>query len=211
MRLHPWIAMLALLAAAAPAAQSQAQSQSDMQPNPSFYLVNRSGMAIRGVFATPVGMPNWGRNRLAASIVPGGNAPVRLPADGACVYDLRVAYADGRTEDQRSLNLCDVDSVSVPVGRTAPATRARQAEQDPSFVLVNRSRSSLNELYLSATGDDSWGEDRLGDDTVPGGRTRMVSLPPGECLFDVRAVFANGEATEKRRLNLCQTSNLRIP
>ena len=200
-----WIAVLALLAAAPAAAQPQ--------PNASFYLINKSPVAITRVFATPVGMPNWGQDRLAnASIPPGGNFPIRLPADGNCVYDIRVIYASGRNEERRGLNTCELDNVSFPAGRAAaPARSARHPEEDPSFVLVNRSRSPVSELYLSMTGDESWGEDRLGDATLPGGATKVIRLPPGECLYDLRVVFANGEASEKRRLNLCQTTNLRVP
>jgi hypothetical protein len=206
-----WIA--ALLLAAGPAL-------ADEVPNPSFYLVNRSASAISRVYATPAGMPNWGSDRLNGRAVPAGqNAAIRLPADGNCVYDLRVVYATGRADERRGLNTCQVDNITFPQGTvvasppyggaTAPA-RPSQAE-DPSFILINRSRAVLNELYLSPTGDDSWGEDRLGDSTILGGGSRTIRLPPGECLYDIRVVFANGEANEKRRLNLCQITNLRVP
>lgn len=176
--------------------------------NPSFYLVNRSGGAISRVFATPSGQSNWGQNRLTANIPAGGNAAIRLPADGQCVYDIRVTYANGRNEDRRGLNTCEVDNLSFPANREA--ARPIPAE-DPSFVLINRGKSPVNELYLSVTDDDSWGQDRLGDENVPRGASKVIRLPPGECVYDVRVVFANGEANEKRRLNLCQISNLRVP
>lgn len=200
-----WIGALPLLAAAGPAAAQQ-------QPNPSFYLVNKGTSAISQAFATPARMPNWGRDRLANNgIPPGQSYPIRLPADGTCIYDIRVMFANGRSEERRGLNTCDVDNVTFPSGRAAPATRSERSADDPSFLLVNRSRNPVNELYLSMSDDDDWGQDRLGDSTVPGGATRVVRLPQGECLYDVRVVFANGEASEKRRLNLCQITNLRVP
>ncbi len=58
---------------------------------------------------------------------------------------------------------------------------------------------------------DSWGQDRLGDGTVPAGATRVIRLPTGSCIYDVRVVFANREAIEKRRLNLCTITNLTVP
>ena len=195
----------ALLFAAGPALADDA-------PNPSFYLINRSTSAISKVFATPAGMANWGTDRLTGRPIPvGQNAPIRLPADGNCVYDVRVVYANGRSDERRGLNTCEVDNITFPQGSAVASARPSRPDEDPSFLLINRSRAVLNELYLSPTGDDSWGEDRLGDGTIPGGGSRTIRLPPGECLYDVRVVFANGEANEKRRLNLCQITNLRVP
>ncbi len=183
--------------------------------NPSFNLVNRSDQAINEVYATPTGVDRWGRDRLAQSYLPPGQTfPVRLPAGSGCSYDVRVVYADGKPEERRRLDSAGSNSVTFPAGRAGTPTGAAagQAEaDDPSFRLVNRSRADLNELYVSASGNENWGRDRLGDDTVPAGSTRVVRLPRGECQYDVRAVFANGEATEKRRLDLCAITDLRVP
>ncbi len=199
------LGIAALLLAAGPALADDA-------PNPSFYLVNRSAATISNVFATPAGMPNWGSDRLIGhAIPPGQNAAIRLPADGNCIYDVRVVYANGRSDERRGLNACDVDNISFPQASAAATIRPSRPDQDPSFLLTNRSRAVLNELYLSPAGDDSWGEDRLGDGTIVAGGSRTIRLPAGECLYDIRVVFANGEASEKRRLDLCQITNLRVP
>lgn len=203
MAMRLWIAALLLTAGPALA---------DDVPNPSFYLVNRSVSAISRVYATPAGMPNWGSDRLTGhTIAAGQNAPIRLPADGTCVYDIRIVYATGSTDERRGLNTCDVDNITFPQGSGVASAPRNRPDADPSFLLTNRSRAVLNELYLSPTGDDSWGEDRLGDGIVAGGGSRTIRLPAGECLYDIRVVFANGEANEKRRLNLCQITNLRVP
>lgn len=200
-----WLAAPMLLVAAGRGAAQE-------QPNPSFYLVNKGPSAIAQVFATPVGMPNWGRDRLTGSAIPAGQSfPIRLPADGNCSYDIKVVYAGGRSEERRRLDTCAVDNVTFPSQRGTTAPRAQQSEDDPSFVLVNRSRSRVSELYLSLTDEESWGDDRLGDDTVPAGATKVIRLPRGQCVWDLRVVFANGEANEKRRLNLCQLTQLRVP
>jgi hypothetical protein len=202
-----WIAaVLALAGAGAALAQPQ---------NPSFNLVNRSDNTINEVYATSAGMANWGRDRLGDnSIPPGQSYPIRLPADGNCVYDVKVVYANGGTDERRGLNTCTLESVVFPAGRgggNAGRGNTQQSASDPSFRLVNGSRSKINEVYASAAGDDSWGQDRLGDGTVAAGATRVIRLPTGQCIYDVRVVFANGEATEKRRLNLCTITNLRVP
>lgn len=188
------------------------------QENPSFNVVNRTGNPIKEVFASPAGVTNWGRNRLGtAAVAPGANAPIRLPADGNCVYDVRVVYGNGQSEERRSINTCSVDNLIFPAPAEggAPAARPGRGQQavseDPSFRLVNRSRSEVNEVYASLTGNDDWGADKLGDDTVAPGATRVIRLPAGSCTWDVRIVWANGEASEKRRLNLCTITDLRVP
>ncbi|MBV8912718.1 MAG: hypothetical protein JOZ05_06730 [Acetobacteraceae bacterium] len=206
MQKRRWIAALLALAIVGPAAAQQAQQA----PNPSFNLVNRGNSAINEVYATSAGMATWGRNRLTeGAIRPGQSYPIRLPADGNCIYDIRVVYANGQADERRALNTCNVDNVTFPSGGR-PANAASNAN-DPSFRLVNRSRSKVNEVYASVTGDDSWGEDRLGDDTVAPGATKVIRLPSGDCLYDIRVVFANGEATEKRQVNLCNITDLRVP
>ena len=214
---------LVLLLAGSAAAHAQAPAA----PNPSFSLSNGGRQAINELYATPAGVDRWGQDRLAQnSLAPGQSFPVRLPADGNCIYDIRVVYADGKPEEKRRVNTCQADSVVFPGGRIvtgqgsapsnggnpAPSGNGRtQATDDPSFRLLNRGRSAVNEVYVSASGDDSWGQDRLGDDTMAVGGTRVIRMPQGQCQYDVRVVFANGEAVEKRRLNLCTITDLRVP
>lgn len=212
MRLVP--ALLATLLAGPAIAQStQPGTQPGTQPNPSFNLANRGTQPINELYATPAGVDRWGRDRLGQnSISPGQNFPVRLPADGNCVYDIRVVYADGKPEERRRVNTCQVEAIAFPGGRTAnPNTAQGSASDDPSFRLVNRGRSEVNQLYVSLSSQENWGSDRLGDDTIAAGGTRVIRLPQGECTYDIRVVFANGEATERRRVNLCSINDLRVP
>ena len=193
------------------------------QPNPSFNVANRTGSTIVELYATPAGVTNWGGNRLSGVAVPPGQRyAIRLPADGNCIYDVRVVYAAGNPEERRDVNTCTLDDLPFPASATIRAPRpdgsrgaARGGRQpdtdDPSFRLVNAGRSEVNELYATPVGEDNWGTDRLGDDTVAPGATRVIRLPTGTCTWDVRVVYANGKATEKRRLDLCSITDLRVP
>ena len=185
------------------------------QPNPSFNLVNHTRNVINEVYASPAGMTSWGHDRLGdVTIAPGRTAPIRLPADGNCIYDVQVVYANGHTDEQRELNTCIVDNVVFPAAGAASngARSARAgASNDPSFRLANHSRQSVNEVYVSPAGDDDWGQDRLGDAQVPPGNTRVIRLPVGQCVYDVRVVYVDGDATERRHLNLCNTETLSVP
>jgi hypothetical protein len=81
---------------------------------------------------------------------------------------------------------------------------------DPSFNLVNRSNRVIYEAYASPSSDSNWGQDRLGTNVVPAGRSFVIRLPQGECLYDVRVVYdrQGGPAEERRNLNLCNLSEL---
>ena len=200
------------------ASPAVAQNNAASSTNPSFSVANRSNQAINEVYATPAGVDRWGRDRLGQnSLSPGQTFPVRLPADGNCIYDIRVVYADGKPEERRRLNTCQLESIAFPGGRTGGSTaqggqtNPGAATDDPSFRLINRSRSEVNQVYVSLPTQENWGRDRLGDDTVAGGATRVIRLPLGDCTYDVRVVFANGEATERRRVNLCTITDLRVP
>lgn len=207
----------ALLIAAAVQGPAWAQS------NPSFNVANRAGSNIIELYASPAGVTNWGRNRLVGVAVPPRQRyAIRLPVDGKCVYDVRVVYAGGEPEERRGVNTCAIDDLTFPAAAgssqaSRPDARGggrgnRQADtDDPSFRLVNAGRSEINEVYASLVGDDDWGADRLGDDTVSPGETRVIRLPSGQCSWDLRIVYANGKATEKRRLNLCGITDLRVP
>ena len=195
--------------------------------NPSFTLANRGSLPITELYATIPGVTNWGADRMARfSLSPGVTMPIRLPADAGCLYDLRVVYADGRTEERRRINTCQVDSLGFPGARGAGAGdgqrdgqrdgygspgRRQAASDDPSFRLVNRGRSEVRSVYASPAGDDDWGRDRLGDETVQPGQTYVVELPPGRCSYDVLVVFADDRRFERRKVNLCSITDFRVP
>lgn len=188
------------------------------QGDPSFNLVNRSGRLIFEFYASLATDQDWGGDRLGDKALPNGRSfTLRLP-QGPCMWDLRVVYegAGGPSEDKRNINLCTVTEV-VFDGRQSAQTPAPQrgapADQtgNPSFNLVNQSRAIVMEAYVSLSTEQEWGPDRLGNDTVAPGRNFAIRLPEGPCLHDVRFVYQNGQADERRRVNLCDVTNLILP
>ena len=177
-------------------------------PNPSFYLVNRSAQAINEAYASPVNASNWGRDRLGdGTVASGGNAAVRLLADGTCVFDLRVVYEDGHADERRRVNTCTVDTISF--GAPDPVPTGNPAH-DPSFRIVNRGRREVDEVYARSAGSRSWGADRLGDATIDADSYRVIQLPAGQCMWDVRLVFDDGPPLERRRINLCDVTDFPV-
>ncbi len=195
------IACIALLCMSASRASAQAQ-------NPSFNLVNHGASAIRELFVTPAGDARWGQNRLRdITIAAGASFPVRRRVDGNCFFDIRVVFVDGRIEDRRDVNTCTTDDVVV-----GPAKGAAKPADDPSFRLINRTGRAIAELYVTPAGLGNWGENRLGPGPLATGDARLISVPrQGTCTFDLRVVFADHTAKEKRKADLCAITSLPVP
>ena len=204
-----------------PAAQAQTG-------DPSFNIVNRSSRVIYEAYASPASDSNWGQDRLGQNIIPAGrNFVIRLP-QGECIYDVRVVYdrQGGPSEERRNINLCNLTEL-VFDGRPqqqqqggqqqqqqAPQQQARPgqgARGNPSFNLVNQGQQTVMEVYASLTTDQNWGPDRLGAETVAPGAVFALRLPEGDCMYDLRFVYQNGQAQERRGVNLCEVTNVTLP
>ncbi len=85
---------------------------------------------------------------------------------------------------------------------------AAQQDSNPSFNLVNRAQVPINEVYATPKDQDTWGKDRLTDTTVAPGGSFPVRLPKGQCTYDLRVVYANGRAEEKRGLDTCSVNDV---
>ena len=53
--------------------------------------------------------------------------------------------------------------------------------------------------------------DWLGDRTLASGATYVLRLPAGQCVNDIRVVYDNGQASERRRVNTCSITDLVFP
>jgi hypothetical protein len=82
------------------------------------------------------------------------------------------------------------------------------AGPDPSFRLANAGGRLIREVYVSAATDSGWGYDRLGRDVLQPGQRLIVSLPPGQCVNDIRVVFTDGQAQERRQVNTCVLTDM---
>jgi len=183
------------------------------QEDGSFNLTNRSNRVIERLFASPNDTNEWGDNRIGngQTIANGASLAVRMPASGGCRTDLRIAFAGGIVEERRDIDTCaDRDVVIGTPARTGAARAARENGQagDPSFTLVNQAARPIRELFASPTTEDNWGEDRLGRDTVRARGRRDIRLPGGICQYDLRVVWDDGRAEERRDVNLCETREL---
>ena len=108
------------------------------------------------------------------------------------------------------MNTCTLDAVAVG---GAEQTTPKKLSDDPSFRLVNRGDQPVTELFATPDGLAGWGQNRLPAEGLPAGAALVVHIARtnSECLFDLRVVFADRKALEKRRADLCRITDLPVP
>lgn len=194
------------------------------QQNPDFWLQNQSGRTVAEVYVWGEGQSSWGPDRLGQNVLGNGQQIAIRPPRGGCIFDIRIVYADGAVEERRRVNTCVMDALVLagPAGQARPPGVAGTQPQpapgrlvqgpNPDFRLVNRSSRVITEVYVSSSEDRAWGPDRLGRDVLRAGQSMIVTLPrDGTCVFDIRVVYNDGSATERRRINTCNITELIFP
>ena len=70
----------------------------------------------------------------------------------------------------------------------------------------------LTTLNVSASNENSWGEDILGRDVLANGETAEISFERGEtqCQWDIRATYDDGGTTDARGVNLCEVATVNL-
>jgi hypothetical protein len=99
----------------------------------------------------------------------------------------------------------------LPTAALAQAQTVSTGSPDPSFRLINRDPAAVHQIFVSPAGTRAWGADRLGQDVLIPGRFARIGLPAGPCLHDIRVVFADGRAVERRRVDTCAMSQMAFP
>ena len=76
------------------------------------------------------------------------------------------------------------------------------------FTVVNSTSVPIRHLYVSPTGENSWGDDILGKDVLTSGDSTLVYFTDNAniCSYDIKAVFDNNDSTEGYKINLCETT-----
>lgn len=72
-------------------------------------------------------------------------------------------------------------------------------------VLINNSRQTIIEIYVSDDGTDNWQEDLLGLEFLLSGSSVSVDVDDrnGNCRVDVKTVLDNGSSLVNRSVNAC--------
>lgn len=75
--------------------------------------------------------------------------------------------------------------------------------------LENLSSQAVYYFYASPQSSGSWEEDLLGSSrTIAAGASMQATIDNGtnECIYDLKAVMANGKEHIQRRINVCAVS-----
>jgi hypothetical protein len=90
------------------------------------------------------------------------------------------------------------------------AFAARSGKQ--AFVLHNETGVEINSLYVSPHDADNWGEDILGQDTLPSGDSVKVTFDDrgNKAHWDLKVTDKNNNSLEWSDLNLNQISDVTL-
>lgn len=79
------------------------------------------------------------------------------------------------------------------------------ADDNRDFSIVNNTSTTLDALYISASGSNNWGENVL-EKSLPSGDSAELHYTgnSSDCLFDIKGVFSDGVETEERQVDFCK-------
>jgi hypothetical protein len=198
-------ALLLACLLAVPAIAQQPQRPAQPQPAPQFSIKNDGEVTLYELYVARGGQGarGWGNDRLGTEVVPPGESfRVRLPAGFGCVVDIRIVFEGGEEEVRERLDICRTREVAFARSLPAPADR--------EVVVENRAPRQIERLFISGTDEQEWGPDRLGTEVIAPGGQFTAAFPDQGCAYDVRVVFDNGGAEERRRVDLCAVTTLVI-
>ena len=80
------------------------------------------------------------------------------------------------------------------------------------FTLVNKTGLVIQQVYLSPTADDEWGEDVMGRDVLDDDESVKIrfSRRETECMWDLKVVDEDEDAVVWKKLNLCEASQITL-
>jgi hypothetical protein len=92
----------------------------------------------------------------------------------------------------------------------APIAPAQNVNLD--FKLVNRTGVEINAVYLAPHDSDDWGDDVMGQDTLPNGQSVDIQFHPKAKarLWDLRVEDSDGNPVEWDSLDLSQIEVLTL-
>jgi hypothetical protein len=83
---------------------------------------------------------------------------------------------------------------------------------DPrDFTLINGTGRAIHEVYVGPSNEVDWGDDILGEDTLPDGASVNITFrrfTQGDCLYDIKVVTEDGAEGELDQVNLCETNTV---
>lgn len=88
-----------------------------------------------------------------------------------------------------------VVSLAIPMSSVMLPQIALAEPEAVTFTLINSTSRELREFYVSPPGEESWGDDILGDGTLGPGEEVEITIDDGreECDYDIMGVLGPSE------------------
>ena len=168
-------------------------------------ITNHAKQPATEVYVSSADAPDWGDDRLAGGLVASGKSfRVKLGRGRDCIFDVQLVYQNGSREEQHGMDVCRSGQLSFDGTKAIEATGG---EQHP-VTLVNGHTRPIQQVYLSEAEAAQWGPDRADRSISIGGKLQFTFA--GGCAVDLRVVFDNRAAEERRGLDICATPVLSI-
>lgn len=170
-------------------------------------VANRAELAISAIHVSPTRTDAWGDDWLGEEMLaPGHTTRLRLGRMRDCAFDFLIIYEDAAREERTAINLCRIRQVSFDgKARRAPTFSPVETRD---IVVANQSHRPIQQFFISPADSSQWGDDLLASAISVGARATVAYS--GGCTVDVRVVFANRAAEERRGLDLCRQPMLAI-
>ena len=91
-----------------------------------------------------------------------------------------------------------------------PAGATAKAPDDPTFRLVNRSHKMIGEVFVTPAGALNYGPNRLPVSTLAPGGAQGFAPPRGTCAYDVKVIFTDMTALQRKAVDLCKINELPV-
>lgn len=171
-------------------------------------IVNHSDQPVNEIYVSPSSAEAWGEDRLGdATLAPDDSVKLRLGRTRDCAFDVQVIYEDATREQKLGQNVCRSRRM-VFTGANAQSPPAVLAAQH-HVSLRNGSGRAIQQVFISSAEAAQWGDDLLPSRRVAVGESVDVTYH-GACAADLRVVFDNRAAEERRGLDLCETPAIDI-
>lgn len=171
-------------------------------------ILNHSDRVMNEIYISPSSADAWGEDRLGDATLPsGGGIRLRLGRMRDCAFDIQVIYDDASREQQLGHDACK-DKQVVFTGATAQLPPAVLGATH-QVTLLNLSPRAIQQVFISPAEASQWGDDLLPNRSISVGDRVSVTYH-GACAADLRVVFENRAAEERRGLDLCATPSVII-
>jgi hypothetical protein len=220
------------------AENDRAENANDTGRVTTITITNRTGYAVLSVFISPVGDSTWGNELLGDNNLGNGQSFTftSLPPSNGNMYDIRLVDTDEDSYVIRGVRLREGQTINFRFNDIVRGGRGRHDRQnlngrdacglhrndnrgsaDPNdtttvttLTIKNSTGYGVTRAYIVPAASSSWGNDRLGSNTLgDNGTFTFTSLPRSENnTYNVRLVDSDEDSYTIRNIRLSQGQTL---